>query len=278
MPELAEVEYYRRRWDPGIGRKVLDVDLYPKARDFRGTDVRRLVDNLAGATLRSSEARGKQMVFRFSGNRWLGIHLGMTGNLRVVRQKRTTGRGAEETPPVLDGFHDHLVLYQRGQALVFSDPRQFGRVLFFDGPGIPDWWSKLPPSLLSPEFTSAVVEEFLRRHARAPIKAVLLRQDRFPGIGNWMADEILWRAGVHPALPAGRAAALAPRIRREIRFVARVAMSTIGESWADLPRGWLFHRRWSDGEVCPRTRVPLVRETIGGRTTCWSPGRQKPIR
>ena len=52
------------------------------------------------------------------------------------------------------------------------------------------------------------VADFLQRRARAPIKAVLLMQERFPGIGNWMADEILWRAAIHPArtLPASRAA------------------------------------------------------------------------
>lgn len=135
------------------------------------------------------------------------------------------------------------------------------------------------PSLLSSEFSVTALAEFLRRHRRAPIKAVLLLQDRFPGIGNWMADEILWRAGVHPALPAG---GIPPhetrRIHREIRAVVRTALATVGEGQRDLPRTWLIHRRWNDGERCPRTGVPLVRETIGGRTTCWSPGRQKAPR
>ena len=236
MPELAEVDHYRRLWDPGIGRRVLHVELYPRARDFRGTDTRALVDHLAGAILRGSESRGKQMLFRFSSGRWLGIHLGMTGRLRVVAGRRHRGAAGEETVPEVNGPHDHLVLYQRGQALVFSDARQFGRVLYAEGAEEPAWWSSLPPPVLSAEFTTEAVADYLRRHARAPIKAVLLRQDRFPGIGNWMADEILWRAGVHPAVSAGRIPApLVRRLWRETRYVAEVALRTIGQDWSDLP-------------------------------------------
>ena len=82
MPELAEVEYFRRRWDCGLGQKILTVELHDGKRLFRGNDVRHLGNTLSGATLLGSEARGKQMLFRFSKQGWLGVHLGMTGELR----------------------------------------------------------------------------------------------------------------------------------------------------------------------------------------------------
>ncbi len=63
MPELAEVEYYRRRWDPGIGRRILAVSLHPKARIFRGQDVERMIERLPGSTLLGSEAQGKRCSF-----------------------------------------------------------------------------------------------------------------------------------------------------------------------------------------------------------------------
>lgn len=44
---------------------------------------------------------------------------------------------------------------------------------------------------------------------------------------------------------------------------------------AGIPRTWLFKHRWRRGARCPLTGKPLVRATIGGRTTCWSPARQK---
>jgi formamidopyrimidine-DNA glycosylase len=171
--------------------------------------------------------------------------------------------------------HDHLVLVQAERRLIFSDPRLFGRVRFDAGSEVPEWWRRLPPELLSDAFRRELVADFLRRRGRSPIKAVLLMQDRFPGIGNWMADEILFRAAIHPRRPAGT---LQPAeievLWREIRTVARIALRSLSAGERDLPRHWLFHRRWDDGGTCPRTGVTLVRETIGGRTTCWSPGRQ----
>jgi len=110
-----------------------------------------------------------------------------------------------------------------------------------------------------------------------------LMQERFPGIGNWMADEILWRAAIHPAQPAG---SLTPAeintLYREIRTVCRNALNAIAgrgdllphDLNVGIPDTWLFNHRWRDGGRCPRTKQPLERADIGGRTTCWSPSRQ----
>lgn len=267
MPELAEVEYFRQRWNPGLTRKILGVELHPKAKVFRGCDVALLENKLSGATLLSSEAAAKQMLFRFSGDVWLGLHLGMTGEL--------TAQPSDFAPRK----HDHLVLRQRDRALVFSDHRMFGRVQFSVGPAEPGWWSSIAPAILSDAFTIDVVAAFLRRRARSPLKAVLLMQERFPGIGNWMADEILWRAALHPKQPAGT---IAPQqvatLHRECRWVCEQALKIIGRAGPELrdpPATWLFPHRWEDGGLCPRTGAKLLREEIGGRTTCWSPARQK---
>lgn len=267
MPELAEVEFFRRRWDVGLGAPITRVLLHPKAGIFKTSDPALIVRHLTGATLLSSAAAAKQMLFRFSGDAWLGIHLGMTGEL--------TAQPAGHVPRK----SDHLVLVQPDYALVFTDPRMFGRVLFHHGPDAPDWWTSIAPAVLSDEFTVGSVTAFLRRRARTPIKPVLLMQEKFPGIGNWMADEILWRAAIHPKRPAG--SLTDPEIKilhREIRYVVTHALRIIGTSSAatlpDPPKTWLFSHRWADGGVCPKTGAPLVREEIGGRTTCWSPARQ----
>lgn len=259
-----------------MSRPVLRVEVHPAARDFRPANPRKFVSLLKGATLVSSEARGKLICFRFTGDLWLGIHLGMTGHLRVETEDPEGRDGRETRPPRLPGKHDHLCLHQPGQVLVFNDPRQFGRLLIDRGEAAPLWWAGLPPALLSREFTTDAVAAFLWRHARAPVKGVLLLQERFPGLGNWMVDEVLWRSGIHPACPAGTLSrAEIAVLRREIRAVARVALRRIAQEDEDLPAGWLFHHRWKDGGICPRSGVPLVREHIGGRTTCWSPGVQK---
>ncbi len=101
-------------------------------------------------------------------------------------------------------------------------------------------------------------------------------QERFPGIGNWMADEILWRAAIHPKQAAGSlTVAQTKALYREIRWVCREAMKIIGKNFSDPPDSWLFNHRWEKGGTCPRTGAKLQHATIGGRTTCWSPARQK---
>lgn len=258
MPELAEVEFYRKQWASGVGEKVREVWVRSERRVFRGTDVSDLRRAIRGARLASSAAGGKQMLFGFSSGCWLGVHLGMTGKLGTTRTDHVPAK------------HDQLVLYQAGRALVFSDPRQFGRVRFERGKSEPAWWREQPPALISASFTVALMERFLRRHGRLPVKAALLLQAGFPGIGNWMADEVLWRSGLHPRIPVGQ---LAPeerrRLYREVRFVCRAALRTVGRDDADPPARWLFHERWSKEGKCPRHGQPLSFDTVGGRTTAW---------
>jgi formamidopyrimidine-DNA glycosylase len=264
MPELAEVDYFRKRWNPGLGETVVDVEVHPQARIFRETDPAALKRHLIGRRLLRSAAAAKQMLFESEADGWLGIHLGMTGELSLQPADYVPRRA------------DHLVLRQSRHTLVFSDPRMFGQVRFTRGGTAPEWWTRIPPALTSDAFGLAELTAFLQQRRRAPIKAVLLMQERFPGIGNWMADEILWRAAIHPRQPAGSLSAAEQRtLYREVRWVCRRALETIGETFDDPPRSWLFPHRWRDGGMCPRTRTPLSRDTIGGRTTCWSPARQR---
>ncbi len=74
MPELAEVEFFRKRWSVGHGAKVLAVRLHEGKKVFRGCDTAALKRQLTGARLLDSETAAKQMLFRFSGDNWLGLH------------------------------------------------------------------------------------------------------------------------------------------------------------------------------------------------------------
>ncbi len=274
MPELAEVEYYRRVWAEGLrGQRILSVEASGK-RPFRGGGAR--VRLLAGAKLVRSEASGKQMLFQFRGRRasemlWLGVHLGMSGELRM------------EPPGFKGSRHDHLILRTGTKAAVYTDPRMFGRIDLQSSADPPAWWTRLAPAVLSGDFSLETVANYLRRRKRAPIKAVLLQQDRFPGVGNWMADEILWRAGIHPARAAGSLDRAETRaLWRACRQVCRSALATIGGRGKRLPSSlneripltWLFWHRWAPGGRDPRTGALLRQATIGGRTTVWSPSRQ----
>ena len=175
MPELAEVDWYRKQWDAGRRDEVVDVSLHKSKYVFRGTNTSALQKLIGEKFLRSTRL-GKQMLFEFSDDNRLGIHLGMTGKTHVEPRNFRPRK------------HDHLVLYQRNRALVFTDPRQLGHVCFHHESQEPDWWKRDAPEIDSRGFDQEYLNNLLDRHRKAPIKAVLLMQSGFPGIGNWMAD------------------------------------------------------------------------------------------
>jgi formamidopyrimidine-DNA glycosylase len=98
----------------------------------------------------------------------------------------------------------------------------------------------------------------------APLKARLMDQGRVAGVGNLIADEALWRAGLDPTRPARSLD------KNEVRRLHRHLRRTLDDF---LARGGshtgalLPHRR--PGGACPKDGTPLVRRTVGGRTT-WS--------
>ena len=257
MPELAEVLYYSRQWDAGMGQRIVRVHVHPRARDFRGGHAGQLAKALTGATYERPFTHGKNMLFAFTGGHWLGGHLGMTGEMLAA------------DPAHAPEKHDHLILYTTTAALVYRDPRMFGHWRYEKCPAPPAWWRDLPPEVLSRAFTLPHVQHTLTRRARTPLKPLLLDQAFFPGIGNWMADEVLWQLRLHPSTPAGTCTAAA--LRTAVQKITRTAVKTIGRDWSDPPRSWLFQHRWKPGGHCPRCHTALDRGDFRGRTACWCP-------
>ena len=264
MPELAEVAYASKQWNLAVSKRVKEVVIHPTSRVFRDCNKNSVFELLSGKQMKSGQSHGKQILFHFSGNVWLGVHLGMTGSL------------LNENSTYLPQKHDALVLKVNTHSFIFRDPRQFGRIRIEEGKNHPVWWSNQPISMLDSKFEIKILKNALIRHNRRPIKALLLDQRYFPGMGNWMADEVLWRAKIHPAnlcskIPQLKMASLF----NEILFVVSGALNSVGKNGGDPPKGWLFHARWKDGQFCPKTNSALKRESIGGRTTCFCPELQK---
>src|SRR5438105_4645172 len=112
----------------------------------------------------------------------------------------------------------------------------------------------------------------LLRVRSAPIKAVLLDQGFAAGVGNLIADEVLYQARIDPRRRAhALSAAEARRLRAKIGSVVTTAVRARSDS-DRYPRTWLFHDRWgrSAGAVTARGE-PIRYATIGGRTTAWVP-------
>lgn len=120
-------------------------------------------------------------------------------------------------------------------------------------------------SRLGPDARTVTVAEL--RHAlasTAPLKARLMDQARLAGVGNLIADEVLWRAGLDPVRPANSLdAAESRRLHRHVVRTVEDMLVRGGTHMGDL----LPHR--VPGGLCPRDGAPLVRRTVGGRTT-WS--------
>ncbi len=258
MPELAEVEYFRKQWNSGFNAPVLKVLVHANARIFRDVAANELVRHLPGARLVHSMAHGKQMFFHFRPKMILGVHLGMTGRLSVRKAQAPQEK------------HDHLILEQRDRSLVLTDCRMFGRLQFAMGTYHPEWQRGLPPAMLSANFDWRYLQSAFQRHPKTSIKVILLKQEIFPGIGNWMADEILWQAGMEPERVGVRITEMeTKRLYRTIRRICRIALKTIGQNLDYLPPNWLFFSRWHNGNPCPRCKTILSRSSLHGRTTCW---------
>lgn len=168
--------------------------------------------------------------------------------------------------------------------VAFTDPRRFGRVRLVDCPG-KDIRKHSPLVENGPDpvidldvFTETYLKDKMRaRHV--PIKALLLDQAMISGIGNWVADETMYQAKLHPEQYCDEFSdAEAARLFESIRYVCQTAVDKLGDS-DEFPENWLFNHRWGKGAKGTAAKLPngekLAFITVGGRTSCYAPGVQK---
>ena len=259
MPELPEVELYRRLATRAVGRVISEVHSPDSWFLKGGIDAAALQGALVGRTFTAARRIGKLLLLDVDEGPTVGIRFGMTGNLAV---DETTGVDQlRNTPRRHDSAWDRwAVTFEDGGSLVVRDPRRLGGVLL--DPDV----SRLGPDAAT--LTTGQLAGALKG-STAPLKARLLDQSRVSGVGNLIADEVLWRAGLSPERPAGSLTdAEVRRLRGQItRTIARL----LGRGGSHLT-SIMEHRR--PGGRCPRDGAALVRATVGGRTTWWCPVHQ----
>ncbi len=258
MPELPEVEGYRRlaeavALDRPINAVVADDAWYLK----RGLTAFAAGGALVGRTLVGARRRGKLMLVDTSGaGPVVGLRFGMSG--RLVVDGRSSIDRLQYSPAVAHEKYDRFALcFADGGALRMRDPRRLGGVELD-----PDE-DRLGPDALG--LTTAQLRAALTG-SDTPLKARLLDQARIAGIGNLIADEVLWRAGLSPLRPAGGLT------DTEVRGLARSLRSGLGVLMAGggSHTGDLMAERHPGGH-CPRDGAELQRATVGGRTSYWCP-------
>lgn len=253
MPEILEVESYRRHAAAVVGRRVASVAAPDPWYLKRGLTEGVLRDAVAGRSIVAARRIGKLLLLDTSRNGpTLGIRFGMTGRL-VVDGLAAIDRLQYGSPRLEPALLRLQVVFSGRRSLTVDDPRRLGGVELD-----PDE-SALGPDALSltkAELVSALAD------ARGPLKARLMDQGRIAGLGNLLTDEALWRAGLDPVrdaseLDGAEYAALHRAIRRTLRVLGERGGSHTGD----------LHPARARGTDCPRCGRPLLRRTVGGRTT-----------
>lgn len=266
VPEMPEVEAYRRLAQGALGRPIASVSA-PDAWFLKGLDAAAAALGLTGRSFSSARRVGKLLMLDTGPlgpgappGPTLGLRFGMTGRL-VIDGRLGVERLLYSSDRHEQAWDRFTVAFADGGHLSVRDPRRLGGV-------------ELDPDedRLGPDVASVGPAELRRAlvPSAVPLKARLLDQTRLAGVGNLMADEVLWRAGLNPARPAcSLSAAEHRRLHRHLRATVDDLVERGGSHTGDL----LAARR--PGGVCPRDGTPLQRATVGGRTTWWCPRHQR---
>ena len=245
MPELPEAERARGTLETVLGRRIVrvdDADTYVCRPHAPGE----IADALVGHRLATAHRRGKFLWTETADGPVLGLHLGMAGRLVVD--------GAAAGSP----YDRFAIEFDDGSRLALRDKRRLGRAVLN-----PDF------SHVGPDAADVGRDDFRRLigAGHTAVKARLLNQHAISGVGNLLADQVLWQARIAP----GRSTSDLSdddldRLRRELRAAVRSAIRKGGAHTGQF----IPQRR--PGGICPRCgHTPLSRDRIGGRTTFWCP-------
>ena len=259
MPELAEVEYYRRAAATVVGRRVERAEAPDEWFVKGGATPATVVSLLEGAVVAGARRRGKLLVLDLDERPPLGLRFGMTGRLVVdgTAAVEELLYSSNRSEPAWERLR---VAFRGGGSMVLLDPRRLGGI-------------EIDPAeeALGPDAASVTVAQLAAALARSQValKARLMDQTRLAGVGNLTADEVLWRVGL---LPMRTSASLddaeVRRLQRGLRSGLALLLRRGGSHTGDL----IAHR--VTGGRCPRDGAALIRGVVGGRTTWWCPRHQ----
>ena len=277
MPELPEVEFGRKLAESvAAGRTIDKVTVHRDPIVFDGITPARITRALTHRHVQRVCRRGKQLWMELDARPWPLFHFGMTGSFRIPESRplalaSSPSSESDTWPPRFAKLHLH---FDDGGELVMVNKRRLGRILLRDDPENQPPISRLgfDPLLDMPDYPA-----FRSRlnGRRGNIKALLLNQRFAAGVGNWIADEILFQAAVDPNRTADSLTdPEIRRIRNKMSAVIRRAVLVDADK-TRLPKSWLFHHRWGkDDDATTSTGDRIIFETVGGRTTAWVPTRQ----
>ncbi|MBA6153255.1 Fpg/Nei family DNA glycosylase [Gelidibacter maritimus] len=255
MPELPEVEGYKIFID--------STSLHKNIAAFECRDIRLLKAPIADfekhlihEELIETQRIGKYLFIKTSGKKILVIHFGMTGRPNYYKEK-------DDRPKF-----GHIVLtFDNGFHFAFENKRKFG------------WWD-LTDSIedykaarnLSDDARDITLEDFKVSLGKRKtfIKAILMDQSVAAGVGNWMADDILYQSKIHPEQKVQDLSEKdIETIFKAMKHVIEVAIENDAHH-PDFPEDFLIHNR-KEGATCFHTDAEIQKIKVGGRSTYFSP-------
>ncbi|KAH8176826.1 formamidopyrimidine-DNA glycosylase h2TH domain-containing protein [Sarocladium implicatum] len=295
MPEIAEVarivHFLNLRV---VGKRIKTASAIDDANVFGkvGTSGAEVEAALKGKKIVSAGSQGKYFWITLDKPPHLVMHFGMTGWMHIKGDrtaytnyyKKMKESELDQWPPRFWKFQFTTDDAKSPVEVAFTDARRFGRVRLVDCPGdkirshSPLKENGPDPVVDADVFTEAYLLSKMRaRHV--PVKALLLDQTMMSGVGNWVADETLYQAKLHPEQYCDSFSDAEVRTLWEsVRYVCQTAVDKLGDS-DEFPDHWLFNYRWGKGDKGAATKLPngekLAFITVGGRTSCYAPGVQK---
>ena len=236
-------------------------------------------EHLRGAKVTGVGRKGKYWWIELDRKPWLFGHLGMAGWIREMGEPTIRIREMGNMP--LDDeegrprFLKLMLTTEEGRRIAMTDGRRLARLWLSDSPETDkrvgalgfDAWKGLP--------SSSELHVLLKKR-KAPLKAILLDQAVFAGVGNWIADEVMLMARLSPhRLGTSLSEKEAGALKKAIEDVIGLAVEK-GADKEKFPPDWLFHVRWGGKKGIPQfDGHDIIREQVGGRTTAWVPDLQK---
>lgn len=294
MPELPEVESLRLSLIPFLlGKSITQIQVNnPKLISGKGTrrqpslEKSQFIQNLTGEVFHKLERRGKNLIFTFQSGKILLIHLKMTGQLIFQDQKNIISGGHPLKYTELPNSHTHLIFTLNKGILYYNDLRQFGYILYHHT--LADFNSQnhfqnLGPEPFSPEFTLKYFQKSLNKTS-SKIKTTLLSQKIISGLGNIYADEVCYKANIHPSRSsASLTQNEIKKLYSAIKNILTKAITKGGTSisdylHADGSKGnyarylQVYGRKGQNCQICQET---LKSFKLNGRTTVYCPHCQK---
>lgn len=277
MPELPEVEQFRQLLLPLVSETSplhltrASLEKTPPRKFLSDDDIQMI--NQGEYCVSDVRRKGKQLciiLMNISSMRYLFVHMGMTGRIATqgnIPKLKELSSNAEYPPP-----STYLSFSCGDYEASFSDPRKFGHVLLKERM---DEFDELAPDALNEasDKRSSILEKLSNQSIG--IKSIILDQKRcMSGVGNWVADEVLYQIEMHPDqdyLTMEEAA----NLLETLLSILQVAVTSLKEK-TDFPQEWLFHFRWNKKKATKDAHGRTVTYlTSGGRTSAIVPSIQK---